>query len=88
MEDVVDVAGGHLEGGFVVDVADKEFDLASDVRVVGLVFVAHVVVLLIIPGEDAYLLDVGLEEAFQHGVPEAPGPADDHQGFVFENGHI
>ena len=88
VEDVVHAAHRHLEGGFVADVADVEFDLVGDTGVHRLVFVAHVVLLFLVAGEDADLLDVGGQEAPQHGISEAPGPAGDHQGFVFEDGHI
>ena len=70
------------------DVADVEFDLVGDVRVPCLVLVAHVVLLLLVAGEDADLADVRAQEAPQDGVAERSGPAGDHQGLVFENGHI
>ncbi len=88
VEDVVDAADGHLEGGAVTHVADVELDLAGGIGVAGLVFVAHVVLLLLVAGEDADLLDVSGEEAPQYGIPETTGPAGDHQGLVFEDGHI
>ena len=88
MEDVVHAAHGHLEGGFVADVADVEFDLVGDTGVHRLVFVTHVVLFFLVAGENADFLDVGGQEAPQHGISEAPGPAGDHQGFVFEDGHM
>ena len=70
------------------DVSDVEFDLVRDVRVLGLVFVAHVILFLLVAGEDADLADIRAQEAPEDGVAERSGPAGDHQGLVFEDGHI
>ena len=88
VEDVVHAAHRAFEGGFVADVADVEFDLVGDVGVCGLVLVAHVVLLLLVAGEDADLLDVRGEEPFEYGIAETPGPPGDHQDLVLENGHM
>ena len=48
----------------------------------GVVFVAHIFLLLLIPGEDADFGNVGGEEAVENG-----GGAGDYGGFGFEKGH-
>ena len=45
---------------------------------------AHIVLLLLIAGEDADLADVGRKKAVENGVAERAGPTGDHEGFVFE----
>ena len=88
VEYVVHAAHRALERGPVAHVADVEFDLARDLRIIGLVLMPHVVLLLLVARENADLLDVCLEEPPEDGVAEAPGPPGDHECFVFEDGHI
>ena len=88
MEDVVHAAHRALERGPVAHVADVEFDLARDLRIIGLVLMPHVVLLLLVARENADLLDVCLEEPPEDGIAKAPGPPGDHECFVFEDGHI
>ena len=88
VEDVVHAAHGALERGLVAHVADVEFDLAGCLRIIGLVLMAHVVLLLLVARENADLLDVCLEEPPEDGIAKAPGPPGDHECFVFEDGHI
>ena len=74
VEDVVHAAHRALERGPVAHVADVEFDLARDLRIIGLVLMPHVVLLLLVPRENADLLDVCLEEPPENGIAKAPGP--------------
>ena len=69
-------------------VPDVEFDLVRNVRVLRLVLVAHVVLLLLVSRENADLPHVRAKESPQHSIPERPGPTGNHQGLVFENGHM
>ncbi len=78
VEDVVHAAHRGPEGGPVADVADLELYLVRDIRVSGLILVAHIVLLLFVAGEDANLLDVGLEESPKDGIAKAPGPSSNH----------
>jgi len=50
--------------------------------------VAHVVLLLLVAGEDADLADVRMQEMFQDSVAEGTGTASDHEGFVCKVAHI
>ena len=87
VEDVVHAAHRALQRGPVAHVADVEFDLARDLRIIGLVLMPHVVLHLLVAREDADLLDVSLEEPPEDGVAEAPGSSGDHECLVFEDGH-
>lgn len=71
----------------VADITDVELDLVGVVRVFGLQFVAHIVLLLLIAGEDADLADVGGQEMLEDGVAERAGAAGDHEGGVCKTRH-
>ena len=59
----------------------------GDVRIFGLVLVTHIVLLLLVAGEDADFFDVGGQETLQDGVSEGSSAATNQEDFVFENGH-
>lgn len=48
----------------------------------------HVILLLLIAGEDADFLDVAVQEAAEDGVAEAARAAGDEEGFFFKYCHI
>jgi len=50
--------------------------------------VAHVILLLLVAGEDANLAKVGIEEVLEDGGTKGAGAACDHEGGVGECGHI
>ncbi len=85
MEDVVDAGHGIPDGLRVAHVANVELDLAGILRVVGLQLVAHVVLLLLIAGEDADLADVGGQEMLEHCMPEAARAAGDEKSLILKN---
>ena len=85
VEDVVDAGHGIPDGLRVAHVADVELDLAGILRVVGLQLVAHVVLLLLIAGEDADLADVGGQEMLEHRMPEAARAAGDEKSLILKN---
>jgi len=68
-------------GTVVADVADVELQL------VVVVLLAHVVLLLLVAGEDADLLDLGLQEAVHDRVPERAGSPGDQQNLAVKNVH-
>ena len=84
VEDVVHPAHGTTDGLQIPHVANIEFDLIRHFRHLYLKFMAHIVLLLLIAGEDADLADVGRKKAVENGVAERAGPTGDHEGFVFE----
>ena len=78
VEDVVHAGHGVLDGLGVADIADVELDLLGGLRVPGLKLVAHIVLLLFVPGEDADLLQVRVQEVLQDGGTKGTGTAGDH----------
>ena len=88
VEDVVNTGHGVLDGLGVADIADIELDLLGGLRVPGLELVAHIVLLLLVPGEDADLLQVRVQEVLQDGGTKGTGTAGDHKGCVIECRHF
>ena len=78
VEDVVHAGHGVLDGLGIPDIADIELDLLGGLRVPGLELVAHIVLLLFVPGEDADLLQVRVQEVLQDGGTKGTGTASDH----------
>ena len=78
VEDVVHAGHGVLDGLGVADIADVELDLLGGLRVPGLELVAHIVLFLFVPGEDADLLQVRVQEVLQDGGTKGTGTAGDH----------
>ena len=78
VEDVVHAGHGVLDGLGVADIADIELDLLCGLRVPGLELVAHIVLLLFVPGEDADLLQVRVQEVLQDRGTKGTGTAGDH----------
>lgn len=70
MEDVIYTRHGVLARLEIADIADEEFDFMGHIRHLGLVFVTHVVLLLLVATEDTNLCNVGLEETVEDGIPE------------------
>jgi hypothetical protein len=64
------------DGMRIAHVADVELQLAVVVEL------PHVVLLLLVAGEDADFTDVGVEEAAEDGVAEGAGTAGDQECFV------
>ena len=84
MEDVVNAVHGVAHALGVADVADEEADLGCELGGPLLQAVAHVVLFLLVAGEDADLGQVGVHEVLEHGVAERAGASRDHEGLVFE----
>ena len=78
VEDVVHAGHGVLDGLGVADITDVELDLLGGLRVPGLKLVAHIILLLFVPGEDANLLQVRVQEVLQDGGTKGTGTAGDH----------
>ena len=88
VEDVVHPVHGVAHRLGVADVADEEAHLGGELGRPLLQAVAHVVLLLLVAGEDADLGQVGVHEVLEHGVAEAARATGDHQGLVFEGRFI
>ena len=88
VEDVVNAAHGIAHGLGVAHVADEEAHLGGELGAALLQAVAHVVLLLLVSGEDADLLKVRVHEVLEHGVAEAARAARDHEGLTRECTHL
>ena len=85
VEDVVHAVHGVAHRLGVADVADEEAHLGGELGGPLLQAVAHVVLLLLIAGEDADLGQIGVHEVLEHRVAERAGASRDHEGLVLEN---
>ena len=88
MEYVVNPRHGVSQRLRVADIADVEFDLIGVVRVFCLEFMAHVILLLFVAGENADLANVGGQKVFEDGIAERAGTAGDHKGGVSKLRHL
>ena len=70
MEDVIHARHGIAARLQIAYIADKKLDFMGHIRVFHLVLVTHIVLLLLIAGEDADFSDIRTEEAVQHCVTE------------------
>ena len=77
VEDIIHAGHGVPDGLRVAHIADVELDLARVLRVLGLQLMAHIVLLLLVAGENADLADVGGEKMLEHGMAETAGAAGD-----------
>ena len=87
VEDVVHAVHGVAHRLGVADVTDEEAHLGGELGGPLLQAVAHVVLLLLVAGEDADLGQVGVHEVLEHRVAERAGAARDHEGLVIESTH-
>ena len=87
VENVVHIVDGVFHGLQIPDVADEELDFCRGLGHFRLELVAHVVLLLFVPGENPDLADVRIQEPVQHRVAEGTGAAGDHQGLARKDTH-
>ena len=87
MEDVVHAMHGIAAGLEVAHIADIELDLVGHLGHGRLEVMAHVVLLLLISGEDADFANISGKEAVQNGMTEGADAAGNHQGLAGKNGH-
>lgn len=85
VEDVIHAVHGVAYRLGVADVTDEETDLGGELGGLLLKAVAHVVLFLLVAGEDADLGQVGFHEVLEDGVAERAGAARDHEGLVLES---
>lgn len=88
MENVINTGHGILDGLGIADIADVELDLLGSVRVLSLKLVAHIVLLLFVPGEDADFIQVRVQEVLQNGRTERTSTTSDHKGCVIKCRHF
>ena len=62
VENVVNTRHGILDRLGIANISDVELHLLGSLRMLGLKLMAHIILLLLIPGEDADFLQVGVQE--------------------------
>lgn len=87
VEDVVNTMHGVTDRLGIANVTDVELDLLGGLRVLCLKLVAHIVLHLLIPKEDADFLQIGIQEVLQNGRTERAGTASNHKGCIIKCRH-
>ena len=88
VEDVVNTGHCVTDGLGVADITDVELHLFGVLRVLGLKLMAHIVLLLLVTGEDADLLQIGIQEMLQNGRTKRTSTTSDHKGCVIKCRHF
>ena len=84
VENVINARRSILDGLRVADVTDVELNLLGSFRVLRLEFVAHIILLLFVTGEDADFLEVRIKKVFQNGRTERTSTTSNHKGCVIK----
>ena len=71
-------------GSHIADIADIELHLARQLRMLRLQVVTHIILLLLIPGENTDLCQIGIQEMLQYRGAEGAGSTRNHKCLVFE----
>ena len=88
VEDVVNTGHCVTDGLRVADIADVELHLLCSVRVLGLKLMTHIVLLLLVTGEDADFLQIGIQEVLQNGGTKRTSTTSNHKGCVIKCRHF
>ena len=84
VENVIHAVHRVFDGREVAHVADVEPDLFGNFGHLRLKFVPHIVLLLLIAGEDPDLADIRFQKAVKNGISERTGSAGDKKRLVCE----
>ena len=87
MEDVINTRHSVTDRLRIADIPDVELYLLGGVGMLGLKLVAHIVLLLLVTGEDADFLQIGIQEVLQNGRTKGTGTTSDHKGCVIKCRH-
>ena len=88
MEDVVNTRHSILDRLRIADITDVKLDFLSGLRMLSLKLVAHIVLFLFVPGEDADFLQIGIQKVLQNGRTERTSTTSDHKGCVIKCRHF
>ena len=88
VEDVVNARHSVADAAVVAHVAYIKFHLACCFRMCRLQVVAHVVLLLLIAGEDADFTNIGFQKMLQHCVAKGTSATSNHQSCSRKCGHL
>ena len=87
VEHIVHALHGIVQCALVTHVADVELNLVGHLWHTCLEVMTHIILFLLIAGEDADLTDIGTKEAIKNGVSETARSACYQQDFVFKDTH-
>ena len=73
MEDIIHTLESILDRFVVSDIADIEFQLLGIFRILLLIFMTHVILFLLITGQDPDLPDIAAQEAFRYSIAKRSG---------------
>ena len=85
VENIVNTRHGIFDGLGVADIADIELDLLSGLRMLGLKLMSHIVLLLLVTGEDTNLFQVRIQEVLQNGRTKRTSTTSNHKGCVIKS---
>ena len=85
MEDVINTGHGVTDRLGVADITDVELDLLGGVRMLGLKLMSHIVLLLLVTGEDTNLFQVRIQEVLQNGRTKRTSTTSNHKGCVIKS---
>ena len=85
MEDVVHAVHGVFDGLDIAHVAYVKLEFVCILGHTRLKIMAHIVLLLLVAGENADFSDVGVEESSDDGVAKRTSAARDEQLLIFEH---
>ena len=88
MENVVNTGHCVTDRLRVTDITDVKLDLFGILWMLGLKLMAHIILLLLITGEDTNLLQVGIQEVLQNGRTKRTSTTSDHKGCVIKCRHF
>ena len=88
VEDVVNTGHCVTDGLRIADITDVELDLLGVLRVLGLKLMTHIVLLLLVTGEDTDFLQVRVQEVLQNGRTKGTSTTSDHKGCVIKCRHF
>lgn len=78
MEDIVHAMHGIAHGLNVTYIANVEFHLSEMVRISSLKLVTHIILLLLIAGENTNLPHIGGQEMLEDGIAEGSRSSRNH----------
>ena len=88
MKDVVHARHGVTDGLGIADITDVKLHLLGVLRVLCLKLMTHIVLLLLVTGEDTDLLQVGVQEVLQNGRAKRTSTTSNHKGCVIKCRHF
>ena len=88
MEHIINALHCIMQCAAIANVANIELNFVGHLRHTRLEVVTHIVLLLLVAGENADLTNVRTQETVQDCITETTRASGDQEDFVFEDTHI